>query len=64
VTTVFTEPLVTPRVAQTLARATGARVAVLDPLEGTSAGEATQETSYVNLMEQNLKELRAALECE
>jgi zinc transport system substrate-binding protein len=61
---VFTEPLVTPRVAQTLARATGARVAVLDPLEGISADEATQETSYVSLMEQNLQELRGALECE
>jgi zinc transport system substrate-binding protein len=62
-TTVFTEPLVSPRVAQTLARETGARVAVLDPLEGTSSGEATPETSYVGLMEQNLEALRAALGC-
>lgn len=62
-TTVFTEPLVSPRVAQTLARETGARVAILDPLEGTSFDQRAPDTSYVSLMERNLKELRAALDC-
>jgi zinc transport system substrate-binding protein len=61
VTTVFTEPLVSPRVAETLARETGARVAVLDPLEGTS--EAAGGASYVSLMDQNLRALRDAMGC-
>jgi zinc transport system substrate-binding protein len=62
VTTVFTEPLVSPRVAQTLARETGARVATLDPLEGVSQ-EADSEATYVRLMERNLQALREALDC-
>ena len=33
-TTVFTEPLVSPRLAETVAREAGVRTAVLDPLEG------------------------------
>jgi zinc transport system substrate-binding protein len=63
-TTVFTEPLASPRAAETLARETGARVAVLDPLEGTSSPEVTPETSYVGVMERNLEALRTALDCE
>jgi zinc transport system substrate-binding protein len=62
VTTVFTEPLVSPSVAETLARATGARVATLDPLEGVSE-EAQQGATYVSLMERNLQALRDALDC-
>jgi zinc transport system substrate-binding protein len=62
VTTVFTEPLVSPRVAQTLARETGARVAILDPLEGASE-EAGKDATYVSLMERNLEALRDALGC-
>jgi zinc transport system substrate-binding protein len=62
VTTVFTEPLVSPRVAQTLARETGARVASLDPLEGASE-EAGKDATYVSLMERNLGALRDALGC-
>ncbi|MGH2573629.1 MAG: metal ABC transporter substrate-binding protein [Actinomycetota bacterium] len=62
VTTVFTEPLVGPRVAETLARETGARVATLDPLEGVSR-EADSEATYVRLMERNLRALREALGC-
>jgi zinc transport system substrate-binding protein len=62
VTTVFTEPLVSPRVAQTLARETGAQVAILDPLEGASE-EAGKDATYVSLMERNLGALRDALGC-
>jgi zinc transport system substrate-binding protein len=62
VTTVFTEPLVSPSVAETLARATGARVATLDPLEGASE-QAEEGASYVILMERNLDALRDALGC-
>jgi zinc transport system substrate-binding protein len=63
VTTVFTEPLVSPRVAQTLARETGARVAVLDPVEGLAADQLEAGASYVSVMRGNLEALRQALGC-
>jgi zinc transport system substrate-binding protein len=56
--TIFFERLVSPRLAQTLARETGARTAVLDPIEGAPRGE-----SYLTLMRENLAALRKALEC-
>jgi zinc transport system substrate-binding protein len=63
VTTVFTEPLVSPRVAETLARETGARVATLDPVEGLSSDQLQAGASYVSVMRQNLTALREALGC-
>lgn len=58
VTHVFTERLVSPRVARALAREAGVGVAVLDPLEGRTA------KGYVAAMEENLKTLRDVLGCE
>jgi zinc transport system substrate-binding protein len=63
VTTIFTEELVSPEVADTLARETGATTAVLDPLEGLTKEEAAQGEDYVSIMERNLATLRAALGC-
>ncbi len=57
VTTVFTERLVSPRVAQALAREAGVKVAVLDPLEGRL------EDGYGDAMRRNLGVLRTALGC-
>jgi zinc transport system substrate-binding protein len=63
VTTVFTEPLVSGRVAQTLARETGARVAVLDPVEGLAPDQLDAGGSYVSVMKRNLEALQEALGC-
>ena len=57
ITTVFTERLVSPRVAEALAREAGVRTAVLDPVEG-SGGD------YFTAMRANLAALRDALGCE
>jgi zinc transport system substrate-binding protein len=57
-TTVFFEQLVSPRLAETVAREVGARTAVLDPIEGAEPGE-----TYVTLMQRNLAALRKALGC-
>jgi zinc transport system substrate-binding protein len=57
-TTVFFETLLSPRLAQTVAREVGARTAVLDPVEGLSAGG-----SYFTVMGENLAALRRALAC-
>ena len=59
-TTVFTETLVSPKVAQTLAREAGVRTATLDPVEGLPAGS---KGDYLSIMRQNLRTLRSALGC-
>ncbi len=62
-TTVFTETLMPPDVAETLAREAGVRTAVLDPVEGLSEDRRSRGESYVTVMQQNLKTLREALGC-
>jgi zinc transport system substrate-binding protein len=62
-TTVFFEPLVSPRVAQTVARETGARTAVLDPIEGLTSDEQARGDDYFSLMRTNLTALREGLGC-
>ena len=57
-TTVFFERLVSPRLADTVAREVGARTAVLDPIEGAEHGQ-----TYFTLMRANLAALRTALAC-
>ena len=63
VTHVFFEPLVSPRLAQTLAREIGATALPLDPIEGVSREQATAGTGYVELMQANLANLRVGLGC-
>jgi len=62
-TTVFFERLVSPRLADTVAREVGARTAVLDPIEGLTPDEQKQGEDYFSLMRQNLANLRRALAC-
>ncbi len=63
VTHVFVEPLVSPRLAETVAREIGATILPLDPLEGVSPERAAAGAGYVELMEANLASLRAGLGC-
>ena len=62
-TTIFTESLVSPRVARALAREAGVRTAVLNPLEGLSASERRAGDDYVSVMRRNLAMLASALGC-
>jgi zinc transport system substrate-binding protein len=62
-TTVFFETLVSPRIADTVARETGARTAVLNPIEGLTPQEAAAGEDYFSLMRANLESLRRALGC-
>jgi zinc transport system substrate-binding protein len=62
-TTVFFERLVSPRLADTVAREVGAHTAVLDPIEGLTPSEQRQGETYLTLMRQNLVALRRALAC-
>ncbi|TCB96558.1 zinc ABC transporter substrate-binding protein [Micromonospora zingiberis] len=59
-TTIFFETLVSPKVAETIAREVGAQTAVLDPLEGLSADNGGD---YLSVMRTNLQTLRTALSC-
>lgn len=63
VTTVFFETLVSPRLAETVARETGATTAVLDPIEGLTSTEAARGEDYFTLMRANLSALRSGLGC-
>lgn len=62
-TTVFFETLVSPRLAETVARETGADTAVLNPLEGLTEEQAERGEDYLTLMRDNLAALRKALGC-
>ena len=57
----FFETLVSPRLAETIARETGARTAELNPIEGLSEAELEQGENYLSVMRANLGALRQAL---
>ena len=63
VTTVFTEELVSPRIAKTLAREAGVRTETLNPLEGLTDRELRRGDDYVSVMDANLAKLHRALGC-
>lgn len=60
VTTVFSETLASPAMAETLADELGVKTAVLDPLEGLAKGA---KGDYLSLMRANLAALTAANRC-
>jgi zinc transport system substrate-binding protein len=63
VTHIFFEPLVSPRIAETLGREIGAQPLPLNPVEGLTKQEAEAGVGYVELMQANLANLRTALGC-
>lgn len=60
---IFFEPLVSRRLADTLAREVGARTLVLNPIEGLTREEAAARKGYLELMAANLVSLRDGLGC-
>lgn len=62
VTTVYTETLASPAVTETVARETGAKVAVLDPLEGITDKSAGRD--YLAVMRSNLDTLKKGQQCQ
>ncbi|MFN2467645.1 MAG: metal ABC transporter substrate-binding protein [Gaiellaceae bacterium] len=62
-TTVFVETLASPRLTRAVARETGARTDVLDPLEGLTDDQVTRGADYFSVMRANLAALRRGLEC-
>jgi zinc transport system substrate-binding protein len=63
VTTILTEELVAPDVAETLAREAGVGTAVLRTIENRTQAEAADGLDYVDFMRENLTTLREVLGC-
>ena len=61
ITTVFSETLASPKMAETLSSDLGLTTAVLDPIEGLS--DETADEDYLSLMRQNLTALQQANGC-
>jgi zinc transport system substrate-binding protein len=60
VTTIYFETLVSPKIAETLAKEVGAKAEVLDPIEGLKPGAGGD---YLSVMRENLARLRTGLGC-
>ncbi|WP_035849345.1 metal ABC transporter substrate-binding protein [Kitasatospora azatica] len=60
VSTIFFETLVSPKLAESVAKDLNLKTAVLDPLEGVKDAK---NDNYLSVMQQNLTNLRAALGC-
>jgi zinc transport system substrate-binding protein len=61
ITTIFSEVLASPALADTLAREVGVKTAVLDPIEGLP--DAASQQNYLTIMRANLAALREANGC-
>jgi zinc transport system substrate-binding protein len=61
VTTIFYEELVSPKVAESIARDLKVKTAVLSPIEGLAEANSTED--YLSLMRENLHELQKANSC-
>ncbi len=60
---IFYEELLSPRVAETIARETGATLLKLHGIHNVSREDLAGRATYISLMEQNLKNLRTGLQC-
>lgn len=58
---IFFETIVSPRLAETIARETGAGLLVLNPVENLTLDEMKQGKGYLSLMRDNLASLKMAL---
>ncbi len=61
---IFFEALTSPKLSQTIANEMGAKTLVLDPIEGVSSQDLSKGVNYLTLMDNNLQNLRIALECK
>jgi zinc transport system substrate-binding protein len=60
---IFTETLVSPKFAQTLAEETGAKTLILNPMGGLTKDEVEEGKDYIIVSRENLSNLKTALEC-
>ena len=61
---IFSEDLIDPRLAETIAEEAGVETLVLSPIEALTLEDASAGITFLDKMETNLISLRAALECQ
>ena len=61
---VMVEPVLSDRLAQTVARETGIELLSIHAIESVTENELQAHGDYIGLMRDNLANLRVALECE
>ena len=61
---IFFETLVSPKLAQTIAQEIGAKTLVFNPLEGLTADQIAQGQDYISIQQQNLENLKIAMQCK
>lgn len=61
ISTIYFEEVTSPKVAETLANETGAKLEVLSPIEGITDKEQKKGMDYIAYMEQNLKALQKTI---
>ncbi len=60
---IFFENVVSPDLAETIANEVGAQTLVLNPLESLTKEELERDENYFSVMQENLNNLRLALDC-
>jgi len=60
---IFFESLVSPRISDTIATEVGAKTLVFNPIEGLTDEQIQQGENYISIHNQNLQNLKTALEC-
>jgi len=61
---IFFESLVSPKLSETIARETGTKTMVLDPIEGITQEDLAKGDNYFTVMRRNLKNLETVLQCK
>lgn len=61
---IFFETLVSPKLAETIANEVDAETLVLNPIEGLTDEEQAAGKTYISVMNENLQNLRTAMQCE
>jgi zinc transport system substrate-binding protein len=61
---VYFEELITPRIAEIIAKETGASLLKLHGAHNVSRDELAQGVTFISIMEENLKKLKVGLECQ
>jgi len=63
VTTIFLESIASPDLAKTVAREIGAKLDLLDPIEGLTRDQLDAGDTYASIMRDNLRRLAVGLDC-
>lgn len=61
---VFFESLVSPKISETIAKEIGGEILLFNPLEGLTGEEISRGENYISIMNQNLENLKTAMQCK